>query len=90
MRDGIYNLGHESLNLTKGELARRIRERTGCQLEVSEDGHDPDRRDYTVDFSKLRGLGFEPELSIDDGIDEMARGMSVIDLRNPYANPSYY
>lgn len=90
MLDQIYNLGHESLNLTKGELARRICAGTGCRLEISEDGEDPDKRDYAVDFSKLRSLGFEVEKSIEDGIEEMSRGLQVIDVANPFANPSHY
>ena len=90
MRDQVYNLGAEALNLTKGELAARIAERLGCRLQISEDGQDPDKRNYRVDFSKLEALGFRTQETINDGIEEMARGLQVISLPNPYSNASYY
>lgn len=90
MRDGVYNLGAESLNLTKGDLAGRIAQRLGCRLQISEDGQDPDRRNYRVDFSKLEALGFRTQLTIEDGIEEMARGLQVVTVPNPYSNTSYY
>lgn len=90
MRNGVYNLGDESLNLTKGELARRIAQRVGGEVQLSEDGEDPDRRNYRVDFSKLRALGFRPQLTIEDGIEEMVRGLQAIDVASPYSNAAYY
>ena len=90
MSDGVYNLGAASLNLTKGELAARIAERLSCGIETSENGEDPDRRDYRVDFRKLEGRGFKTELTIEDGIEEMARGLQVVSVPNPYSNTSYY
>jgi nucleoside-diphosphate-sugar epimerase len=90
MVDQIYNLGSESLNLSKGELAQRIREKIDFVLQVSEVGEDPDKRNYTVAFTKLRSLGFEAEVDVDQGIEELARGLQVIDLPNPYVNAHYY
>jgi nucleoside-diphosphate-sugar epimerase len=90
MLNQVYNLGDESLNLTKGELAQRIAERVGCRLQYSESAADPDKRDYRVDFSKLRALGFRCQSGIDDGIEELIRGLQAIDIRNPYSNTTYY
>jgi nucleoside-diphosphate-sugar epimerase len=90
MLNQVYNLGDESLNLTKGELAQRIKKKIDFRLEISETGEDPDKRNYTVSFAKLRALGFRVGVSIDDGIDEMARGMSIIEVKNPFTNPAYY
>ncbi len=90
MRDQVYNLGDESLNLTKGELAQRIADHTGCRLALSEVGEDPDKRDYRVDFSKLRAAGFRCGVGIDEGIEELARGLPAIDVFSPYSNTSYY
>jgi nucleoside-diphosphate-sugar epimerase len=86
MRDQIFNMGSESLNLTKGELADRIRQKIDFVLHVSEDGEDPDKRNYRVDFSRLNRLGFRVEMDIDRGIDELARGLPLIDVSNPYTN----
>jgi nucleoside-diphosphate-sugar epimerase len=47
-------------------------------------------RNYTVDFSKLRALGYRVKVSIDDGIEELARGLPILDVKNPYRNTAYY
>jgi nucleoside-diphosphate-sugar epimerase len=86
MVDQVFNLGSESLNLSKGELAQRIRDKVDCALHISEAGEDPDKRNYRVAFSKLRSLGFEVEVSIDQGIEELMRGLQVIDVANPFSN----
>lgn len=74
MVNQVYNLGSESLNLSKGEPAQRIREKGDFVLETSDVGEDPDKRDYTVDFSKLYSLGYRTEVSIEEGIEELVRG----------------
>ena len=89
MRDHIYNLGAESLNLTKGELAHRIRRKIDFILRISEDHEDPDKRNYRVDFSKLGRLGFSVEMDVDGGIDELMRGLQLIDTDSPFSNIAY-
>jgi nucleoside-diphosphate-sugar epimerase len=72
---GIYNLGSE--NATILELAERIVERIGgARIERIETPFQ-DTRNYRVSFQRARdGLGFEPQYSMDDAIDQIA---SVID-----------
>lgn len=78
MLNQVYNLGSESLNLTKGDLALRIREKLDFVLHTSEaEGGDPDKRNYTVSFAKLRTLGYQAEVSVEQGIEELARGLSI-------------
>ncbi len=89
MMNQIYNLGSESLNLRKGDLARRIRDKIDFVLNVSDVGEDPDKRNYTVDFSKLRALGFSARVSVDEGIDELVRGFQVIEIKSPFSNATY-
>lgn len=86
MVNQIYNLGCESLNLSKGELAQRIRQKIDFVLHISEAGEDPDKRNYVVDFSKLRALGFRVEMDVDRGIDELVRGLVAINVLNPFSN----
>ncbi|MBI1884949.1 MAG: NAD(P)-dependent oxidoreductase [Chloroflexi bacterium] len=89
MRGQVYNLGADSLNLTKGELAKRIRRRLDFVLRISNNGEDPDKRNYRVDFSKLTRLGFSVETGIDEGIDELVRGLPLIEVDNPFSNVAY-
>lgn len=86
MVNNLYNLGDESLNLTKGELARRIAKKLPCQVEFSTSGSDPDLRNYRVSFAKLNALGFKAAVSIDEGIDELLRALPALQLPNPFSN----
>jgi nucleoside-diphosphate-sugar epimerase len=89
MRDQIYNLGSERLNLTKRELAQRIRAKVEFTLQISEDGQDPDKRNYRVDFSKLAKAGFRVETGVDEGIEELIRAFSLVDVPGPFSNLAY-
>lgn len=89
MRDQVFNLGDESLNVTKRELARRIQQHVACEVEYSETGRDPDQRNYVVDFSKLRSTGFRVARTLDDGIVEVGRAAPLLDVFNPYSNASF-
>ena len=50
---GVYNVGDPAQNLSKHAVARAVRRLTGCTL-LPMDGHDPDERDYTVNYDKFR------------------------------------
>lgn len=86
MVNQIFNLGDETLNLTKGDLAQRISKRVGCRVELSSDGTDPDLRNYRVSCSKLKGLGFRTRRSIEDGIEELVRALPALALPSPFSN----
>ena len=66
----VYNIGGEELeNL---ELTRRIVEHTGVDAELvrhvdDRPGHD---RRYSLDDAKLRSLGWEPKMTLDEGLAE--------------------
>ena len=63
---GVYNVGRTLGNVTKLDVARLVETHTGCQI-VEMAGSDPDQRDYTVGFGKIRealpkwGLPLPPE-----------------------------
>jgi nucleoside-diphosphate-sugar epimerase len=86
VRGRAYNVGDESLNLTKGEIARRIRDHIPFYLHFADIGHDPDARDYEVSYERIRALGFRAELTLDDGIRELLRVVRVIDLDSPHSS----
>jgi nucleoside-diphosphate-sugar epimerase len=86
MAGQAYNVGHESQNLTKEQIARKIRERVPFYLHFAETGSDLDQRDYEVSYEKVRKLGFETTVTIDEGIDELVRAMEVVEVKNPYMN----
>jgi nucleoside-diphosphate-sugar epimerase len=68
---GIYNLGTD--NVTILELAQRVVGRVGRAEIRIVDVPFQDTRNYRVSFARAeRALGFAPEHSIDDAIDEIA------------------
>ena len=81
-----YNLGLSSANLTKRQLAEKIKDHIPDFFIQSADiGEDPDKRDYLVSNEKLESTGWFPENSLDDGIEELIRGYQII-RPNIFAN----
>ena len=66
-------------NLSKGELAELIQERVpDFYVHFAEIGQDPDKRNYIVSNQRLREAGFEARRSLDQGVQELIRGYSMI------------
>ncbi len=81
-----YNVGHESMNLTKEDIAQVIRKRVPFYLHFADIGMDEDQRDYEVSYEKIRKVGFQTSVTIDEGIEELVRAMGVVQDVNPYGN----
>lgn len=73
---GVYNLGNDSLNSTKEDLARFICNKTGATITFS-DGTDPDKRDYEVSSVKLEKAGFKAHIGLDWAIEEMTKFYTI-------------
>jgi nucleoside-diphosphate-sugar epimerase len=70
-----YNLGLDSANMSKGELARKVKQYVpDFYIHVAPIGQDPDKRNYIVSSRRLREAGFEARRSLDDGIRELLKG----------------
>ena len=81
-----YNLGLDAANLSKEELAQKIATHiSGFQIFSSDVGSDPDKRNYIVSNERLRQVGFEASRSLDQGIEELIRGFSMLP-RSPFKN----
>lgn len=67
-----FNLGLDSANLSKEELALKVKEHVpSFFLHFAAIGSDPDKRNYIVSNQRLREAGFEARRSLDDGIREL-------------------
>lgn len=79
MKGKPYNVGLDSANLSKLELAKLIKEeiRDFVFLEAPI-GEDPDKRDYIVSNERLSSAGFTPSRSVRFGIRELKKGYSVL------------
>ena len=86
VKDDIYNIGHESMNFTKEEVARKIMKFVDFYLHFAEVGKDEDKRNYAVSYEKIRRKGFETTSDFDAGIAELVRACQLISVLNPYVN----
>ena len=74
-----YNLGLEDANLSKEELALKIKEHVpNFYIHFSEIGSDPDKRNYIVSNQKLADKGFLAKRSLDTGIQELLKGFHMM------------
>ena len=73
MRGNVYNLGNDSINMTKESLARIICDVTGASYSNVSDRTDPDKRDYVVSSQKLYDLGYIPKIGLEKGIKEIVQ-----------------
>ena len=71
----VFNAGRSGENYTKQMLVEEIQRQVG-RGKVSYVKRDEDPRDYKVSFDKIREvLGFETELTVPDGIAEIAQAL---------------
>ena len=82
----VFNVGHESLNFTKEDIVKLIKKRVDFLVYFAEFGKDEDRRDYEVDYGRIRSTGFEVSVDIEMGLSELIDGLKLLEIRNPYGN----
>lgn len=70
MRVNIYNAGGNSMNFSKLEIAEAIKKQVNYSI-IDSDVKDKDVRHFIIDFSKIKSLGFEPKMTLDEGIAQM-------------------
>ena len=86
MRGRPYNLGLDAANLSKEQLALKVKEHVpDFYIHYAQIGVDPDKRDYIVSNQRLREAGFEARRSLDDGIKELIKAYKTLG-RGRYAN----
>ena len=79
MTGRAFNLGLDSANLSKEELAEKVKQHVpSFFVHYSEIGVDPDKRNYLVSNQRLREAGFEAKRSLDDGITELLKAYRMI------------
>ncbi|MFC1685678.1 NAD-dependent epimerase/dehydratase family protein [Nanoarchaeota archaeon] len=84
--DGAYNVGDDKINMSKLQLAKRIKEHLP-NLEISEmGGSDPDKRNYIVSNEKIKKTGFDCKISLDDGIKELIKAYEILLKLDPTKN----
>jgi len=79
MKNEPYNVGLSDANLSKRQLCEEIQKFIpDFVITESKDGKDPDQRDYIVSNEKIEKTGFKPRVSLQDGIQELIKGYTVV------------
>jgi len=80
----IYNLGLSNANITKLELAKKIKKVIPkLKIKIISGKKDPDQRDYFVSNKKIEKKGFKARFSLERGINEVHQSLK---LHNEYKN----
>jgi nucleoside-diphosphate-sugar epimerase len=78
-RNETYNVGNDSINMNKLQLAQKIQEHLPLEIIKAEFTSDPDTRDYIVSSQKIYDKGFECQFDLDDGIRQLIKAYAMID-----------
>jgi nucleoside-diphosphate-sugar epimerase len=72
MKGGIYNAGGNFMNFSKDEIAGKIKQKIDFSI-INSELKDKDLRHFIVNFDKIEKLGFQPQKTVEYGIDELLR-----------------
>jgi|TARA_A100000172_G_scaffold78139_1_gene63321 nucleoside-diphosphate-sugar epimerase len=88
MMTGVYNVGLSSANLSKLELAEKIKEQVpGFSIQYDDIAEDPDKRDYIVSNAKFENQGWRPRYTLERGITELLKAFEILGPSlNKYTN----
>ena len=86
MQGEVYNVGSDNMNFSKAELCETIKKKIDYYVHYAEVGEDADKRNYAVSYKKISEIGYETTIGLEEGIDELTRGLEVLDVRNAYSN----
>jgi nucleoside-diphosphate-sugar epimerase len=83
MKGEPFNVGLNEANLSKEELALKIKEQVpDFYIHYAEIGDDPDKRNYIVSNDKINARGFHAQRTVEDGIRELIVGYRILSRRD--------
>lgn len=85
----VFNLGNDSINTTKLDLANQIAFLTGCEVVVDPSRTDPDKRDYLVSSEKLASIGYKASTPLSIGVYEMLDYFKYLPREAPQSMRNY-
>lgn len=84
LRHKVYNVGDPANNMTKGQLAELIKEKTDCFVNYVETFKDEDARSYQVDYSRMLSEGFTCKYTLEDTIDNLIKSVPLLNTQSKY------
>ncbi len=86
MINNVYNVGNAKMNYSKEDVCDMIKQKTEAYVHYADIGEDADKRNYVVSYEKIKALGYETTITVEEGIDELIRAMNAVQFRTPYTN----
>ena len=87
MKDNTYNVGSNKMNYSKKEICELINSKVAdSYFNYADIGQDADKRNYVVSYEKIKQLGFDTTISLNEGIDELIKTMPLVKTYSPYFN----
>ena len=87
MKSNTFNFGLEDSNFSKIELEEKIKKYINYfEIQISEFGKDPDKRDYIVSNKKILSTGYKFLEDLDSGIQELIREIPNLSKNESYSN----
>ncbi|XP_052791817.1 GDP-D-glycero-alpha-D-manno-heptose dehydrogenase-like [Mya arenaria] len=82
MNGQAFNVGDERMNMTKSEVSQLIQKHVpSCRIIESMTGSDCDKRDYEVSYEKIRKVGYQASVSIEDGIKALVAVLPLLTVQ---------
>jgi nucleoside-diphosphate-sugar epimerase len=86
LKGEIFNVGLSKANISKIELCQEIKKIVPDFLFLEAPlGKDPDQRNYIVSNQKIEALGFSPAVSLQEGLNELVKGLKMFNHK-PFTN----
>ncbi|MBL8217614.1 MAG: NAD-dependent epimerase/dehydratase [Bryobacterales bacterium] len=82
LKNQPYNVGLSDANISKLELCAKIKQYLPDFYYVeAEIGQDPDKRDYVVSNEKIERTGYQPDVTLDLGIQELIKVYTILRVK---------
>ena len=78
-KNETYNVGNDSLNMNKLDLAKTIQKFTPLEIMYAEFTEDLDKRDYIVSSQKFYDKGFQCRYDLDIGVQQLIKAYNIIE-----------
>jgi nucleoside-diphosphate-sugar epimerase len=86
MNGQVFNIGDDTNNYSKEDVALLIKQKVDYYLHFADVGEDADKRNYEVSYDKVRALGFNATVSVEEGIDQLIGAIPAIEYQSRFRN----
>ena len=83
MKGNVYNVGDESMNFSKMQLAEIIKKYVDFSI-IDSTLPDFDGRNFIIQFDKIARLGFTPQKTLEDGIKDLIKFFKFYKPTRPF------